>query len=60
MSKRLVFLALMAICLVLATPASAASSEGDVETNAEANKDQTTGKHNFEQWQTIKRLQVTR
>ncbi len=57
MSKRTVFFATLAVTLAMVTPAYASK---DVETNAEAEKGQTTGKHNFDQWQTIKRLQVKR
>jgi len=44
------------LCLLLAVAAPAAAAG----TQAQGEKSKTTGKHNFEQWQTIKRLQVTR
>ncbi|WP_157722140.1 hypothetical protein [Tumebacillus avium] len=50
MKKFLLQLTAFALLLSLATPALASDSK---------NEDQTTGKHhNFDQWQTIKRLQA--
>ncbi|WP_157729434.1 hypothetical protein [Tumebacillus algifaecis] len=51
MKKFLLQLTAIALLLSLATPALASETS--------SNEDQTTGKqHNFEQWQTIKRLQA--
>jgi hypothetical protein len=51
MTKRLAQLAAFALLLSLATPALATDPKND--------DDQAAGKHhNFEQWQTIKRLHI--
>jgi hypothetical protein len=53
MKKRTFWLTVLAVVLLLSTPALAADSQGE-------NGAKSTGKHNFDQWQTIKRLQIIR
>jgi hypothetical protein len=50
MKKRTLLLVAIALLTVSVTPAFAATNH--------AEKGENAGKHNFEQWQTIKRLEV--
>ncbi|HEU4962656.1 MAG TPA: hypothetical protein VFV52_02210 [Bacilli bacterium] len=50
MKKTTLFLSFLLASALLAAPVEAADNH--------VGKDKTTGQHNFEQWQTIKRLQI--